>query len=190
MSEIHSRGFSGELVRYIFLMVNFNQPLNWSDDLIQNSKNNIKKITRALRFIEDEILSDNENFLKIDNFEETKEFEFLLDNLNTSALVLHIQSLVKDVLDEKASFIDRKQIAKKIFHTLNFLGINIKNLLCENNTGEYNEELIKRLIGARAEAKKNKDFDSADRIRRDLEETLSVKIFDNKDGTTSWEPIK
>jgi cysteinyl-tRNA synthetase len=191
MSEIRSRGFSGELVRYIFLMVNYHQPLNWNDDLIQNAKNNLSKIVKALRFIEDEIC---ENSLSCEEFDlkNSEELAFLLDNLNSSVLILHLQGLVKKVLEKNASFEERKTIAKKIYFILEFLGLEVKNLFSDKScmVREYNEELIKRLIGARAEAKKNKDFDAADRIRKDLEETLGVKISDLKDGSVSWEPIE
>lgn len=187
MSDIKSRNFSGELIRYIFLMVNYNQPLNWSDDLIQNAKNNLSKISKVLKFLN----NDEPNQINLEEFKNSEEFDFLLDNLNTSALILHLQSLTKKALEKDSSFETRSQIAKKIFYSLEFLGVNTEALLSDKkiNKDEFNEALIAKLILARLEAKKNKDFEAADRIRKDLEETQKIKIIDNKDGSVSWESI-
>jgi cysteinyl-tRNA synthetase len=45
---------------------------------------------------------------------------------------------------------------------------------------------VNRLIAARLEARKARDWAASDRIRDELA-MLGVAIKDNKDGTTSWE---
>jgi cysteinyl-tRNA synthetase len=51
---------------------------------------------------------------------------------------------------------------------------------------ESPEQHIKRLIAAREDARKNKNWAESDRIRDEIEEMGGV-LKDNKDGTTSWE---
>ncbi len=128
--------------------------------------------------------------MKNSDFINSIEFEFLLDNMNTSAFLMHIQSLSKQVFDKNIEINKKKEISKKIFLCLEFIGINTLNLLKNKDiiTKNYNEKLINILIQARLEAKKNKDFESADRIRRDLKENMLVRIIDKSDGSTDWEP--
>ncbi|WGJ13015.1 cysteine--tRNA ligase [Methylocapsa sp. D3K7] len=49
------------------------------------------------------------------------------------------------------------------------------------------ENHIKRLIAARENARKNKNWAESDRIRVELD-AMGIVLKDNKDGTTTWEP--
>ena len=70
---------------------------------------------------------------------------------------------------------------------------NVKSFKCDLTKEEErvqieNEEEILKLIEERAEAKKMKDFTTADKIRNDLLEK-GIRLIDTKDGTT-YEVIK
>ncbi|WOJ89147.1 cysteine--tRNA ligase [Methylocapsa polymorpha] len=52
---------------------------------------------------------------------------------------------------------------------------------------EPTEQRIERLIAARIDARKNKNWAESDRLREKLD-AMGIALKDNKDGTTSWEP--
>ncbi|MFH1202354.1 MAG: cysteine--tRNA ligase [Candidatus Omnitrophota bacterium] len=87
-------------------------------------------------------------------------------------------------LTNKAINLERLYFSCYIFlpEIAHILGLNL-NVASE--MGEYLNEEIEDLILKRNEAKKNKDFELADKIRTELEGN-NIILEDNKDGTTTW----
>ena len=108
-------------------------------------------------------------------------FKSQLENdLNTSNALSILYELLKDNEVNGKTKIELIQEFDKV------LALN----LCVDNT-ELSNELdaeIEKLIKERAEAKKNKDFSKADKIRDDLLQR-GIKLIDTREGT-SYEIIK
>ena len=102
---------------------------------------------------------------------------YLADDLNTPGLIAELHKLVKDF---KASNSNKSEIKIHLNLISQALGI-----LQDDSYKKISEELeskIQTLILKRTEAKDNKDYDLADKIRNELLD-LGVEIKDTSSGT-------
>jgi cysteinyl-tRNA synthetase len=116
--------------------------------------------------------------LSASNELESEFLKALADDLNTARA---IGLLLEGATDLKAG---------KLEELLNLLGIS---MLAVSASEEVRNQLSKdvvdqvcRLVTARLEARKAKNWAESDRIRDELA-AMGIAIKDNKDGTTSWE---
>ena len=158
--------YSGQVVRLALLNAHYTQPLDWNDELLQNQKNTIDKWYN---------LYENTNEEDVLSISET-----LLDDINTPGYIAKIHELYNDVMNG-----DEKK--KSIFNSAcRFIGLF-------NETKEeweafkkakvnISEEQILKEIANRFKAKKDGNFDLADKIRKELFER-GIVIEDQKDKT-------
>ena len=158
--------YSGQVVRLALLSAHYSQPLDWNDELLQNQKATIEKWYNLYEETESKnILDDSES---------------LLDDLNTPGFIAKIHELFN-----KAVKGDQK--SKILFNNAcQLLGLfNINKKQWENfkklNTN-ISEKFILKMIDERFIAKKNKNFDLADKIREELL-NKGIVIEDLKDKT-------
>lgn len=186
-----SEEFDLEVLRFFLLTTQYRSPINFSREVMEQTKNSSKRLYNAKYKLEDAIektsvdkmTEEEENLLKgyekhIEKFETAME-----DDLNTADAITAIFDLVKDInlnLDENSS----KEILEKSLELLKKLTkvLGIMEEEREEISGDI-EELIKE----RNEARKNKDFARADEIRDELK-NMGIEIEDTRSGTT-WKRI-
>jgi len=160
--------YSGQAVRLALLSAHYSQPLDWNDELLENQKAIIEKWYKLYERIE------SENILDIS--------ESLLDDLNTPGFIAKIHELYNAAVrgDKKS-----KTLFNNACRLLGLFNINKDewNDFKKLNTN-ISEEIILKMINKRDEAKKNKNFDLADKIRNELSDK-GVSIEDSK-GKTTW----
>ena len=160
--------YSGQVVRLALLSAHYSQPLDWNDELLENQKATIEKWYKLYE------KTDDENILEIS--------DALLDDLNTPGFIAKIHELYNNAVKG-----DKK--SKILFNNAcRLLGLfNINKTQWEDfkklNTN-ISEEFIIKMINERVLAKKNKNFDLADKIRKELLDK-GVTIEDSK-GKTIW----
>ena len=158
--------YSGQVVRLALLSAHYSQPLDWNDELLENQKATIDKWYKLYENTE------VENILDIANA--------LLDDLNTPGFIAKIHELYNNAVHG-----DKK--SKTLFNNAcRLLGLfNIDKNQWEDfkklNTNITEEFILKR-INERDHAKKNKNFDLADKIREELFDK-GVSIEDLKEKT-------
>ncbi len=152
--ELLAAGHKGETLRLALLSAHYRQPLPWTQALIEQSKTILDRLYR--------IAGDSEAG-EID----AQVIEALSDDLNTPAAITRLQALY-DPATLKAS-------------------AAILGLLGETSDqwfrGGADDERIDARIAERAEAKKNRDFAAADRIRDELK-AEGIVLEDTATGTT------
>ena len=158
--------YSGQVVRLALLSAHYSQPLDWNDELLQNQKNTIEKWYA---------LYENKNEENILDISET-----LLDDLNTPGFIAKIHELYNN-----ANNGDKK--SKSLFNAAcRVIGLfNISKDKWENfkkSNIKVSEDYISKKITERAKAKKDRNFNLADKIRKDLLE-LGIVIEDQQDKT-------
>jgi cysteinyl-tRNA synthetase len=158
--------YSGQVVRLALLSAHYSQPLNWNDELLENQKATIEKWYKLYE------KTQEENILDIS--------DALLDDLNTPGFIAKIHELYNSAIKN-----DKK--SKILFNNAcRLLGLfNIDKNQWENFkklNRNISEKLILKMIDDRNHAKKNKNFDLADKIRQDLL-NKGVSIEDLKDKT-------
>ena len=158
--------YSGQVVRLALLSAHYTQPLDWNDELLQNQK---KIIDKWYNLYEN---SNEEDVLSVS--------ETLFDDMNTPGFIAKIHELYNDVMNG-----DEKK--KSVFNNAcRFIGLfNEKKEEWEafkKTKVKISEEQILKEIANRSKAKKNGNFDLADKIRKELFEQ-GIVIEDQKDKT-------
>ena len=183
--------FDLEVLRFFLLTTQYRSPINFSREVMEQTKNSSKRLYNAKYKLEDAIekstvekITDEEEKLFKSFDKHIEKFESAMDDdLNTADAITAIFDLVKDInlnLDENNS----KEMLEK---TLDLLKKLTRVLgIMEGEREEISED-IEGLIKERNDARKNKDFARADEIRDKLKE-MGIEIEDTRSGTT-WKII-
>ena len=199
--------FSGNVVRLFILSTHYRKPINFSFENMEDTKKTLQNIIKSMNKFEDivekyknEKTADIKNLdfsQKIDEFD--KKFEEAMDeDMNTPQALATIFNQIKETNKFISATENKISVfyfeIKKSYDSLkakieNVFGIAIK---AENTVKEENEKsmeltkkLIELLLKIRNEARSEKNFKLADKIRNKLN-ALGIKIEDNKDGSTSY----
>tara|TARA_B100000900_G_scaffold400686_1_gene404577 strand:- start:384 stop:1769 length:1386 start_codon:yes stop_codon:yes gene_type:complete len=173
--------YSGETIRYSLLSAHYRQPLNWTSEILEQSKATLIRIYRNYKKIKNNTKSLNIN--KNDFFLEFQ--ESLSDDLNTPKAFGILNKLVNVVKNKSGD--EKDLITQAISESLSLLGFNHLDNFRQNDNNN-DDEVIEKLIKDRNFARKNKDFKKADEIREILIKQ-DIEIEDTATGT-KWTKLK
>ncbi len=166
-----------ESVRYALLTSHYRADLNWTQDILQQSKTTLDRHYSALRRVwnADDVESEDLNVQSA-----------LSDDLNTPLALASLSRLstkaniAADTKDEKAM-----QVAKaELLAAGNLLGLlEISPFEWEHGSDSRENEIIEKLVEERLKARQIKDFARADEIRDRLAE-MNIEVMDNPQGST------
>ncbi len=172
---------SANVVRLALFKTHYRLPLNFTDALFEEAKKVNDRIETALKQAENYIQQQNLTIPKITTIET---FEQYMDNdFNTPNVISYLLEVVKDL--NKALKEDQEKIPElygEILVMTDILGLQYH---FEQEQDEAMIKMIEEKIKLRQEAKKNKDYNTADKIRMELEEK-GILLKDTREGTT-WE---
>ena len=163
------KGYNPLSFRYMCLLSHYRRQLTFSFDSLDGAENAYKKLrskTSSLKYDE----SVNE---EVFNEWKNKFVSCLEDDLNTANAVTVLHDLLKSDVDEGTKYklvSDFDQVL-----SLDLLKKEVKSI--------DNEAFILEKINERSEAKKNKDFEKADKIREELL-SMGIVLKDTREGTT------
>lgn len=183
--------FDLEVLRFFLLTTQYRSPINFSREVMEQTKNSSKRLYNAKYKLEDAIekssvekISAEEEKLYKSFDRHVEKFENAMDDdLNTADAITAIFDLVKDInlnLDENNS----KEMLEKTLELLKKL-TRVLGIM-EGEREEISED-IENLIKERNDARKNKDFAKSDEIRDKLKK-MGIEIEDTRSGTT-WKRI-
>jgi cysteinyl-tRNA synthetase len=165
----------GEVIRLSLLSSHYRQALDWNDKVVHQAKKLLDKLYKILADIEDIQASKiNESSLEF--------ISPLLDDLNTPGLLANLNKMIKDfrsISDEGLP-----EFKSKMLLATNLMGICQENYLdwFSHNDKNLDTHKVAKLISERLDAKKEKDFEKADKIRQKLVD-MGVEIKDTESGT-------
>ncbi len=184
--------YSAEAIRLFFAQAHYSGPLNFNEELLAAAQKGLEKLTNLQRKIEDELsLKTTEGTTPELNFNKYKTgFQIVMDDdFNTSQAVAVIFDFVKDV----NKVIGENTNINSAFYSevKNFLQETAEGVLGimdftqkeETDMATKEKELIELLIKLRQNAKEEKNYSLADKIRDELK-AIGVVLEDSKDKTT------
>lgn len=159
-------GYNPLSYRYMVLSSHYRKPLLFTYENLDSAENAYLKLkNKVLRL-------NNKNDILSNDYDKYKdEFKKAMDNdLNTSLALTSIYNVLKSDMNDYTKF---KLISE--FDTVLSLDLTI------NEEVNIDEE-VEKLIEERNNAKKNKDYAKADKIREELM-NMGIKIIDTREGT-------
>ena len=176
-----AKKYDYEVIRFFMLSAHYRSPINFCDELMDAAKNGLERIYNCidnLEFLleksEGESIDDSVK-AAFDGFKK-KFIESMEDDLNTADAISAIFEAVRFANSmEKPSKAEIEYALNMIKELGGVLGLL-------KNAGKKNlDEEIEALIAQRAEARKNKDWALADKIRDDLK-ARGIVLLDTPDG--------
>ena len=185
MRDLLNKGYNPKAIRYLLLSANYRVQLNFTEESVKASENAVQRLNDFMIKLK-EIKGNNENKgIKkiIDNTK--KEFQKAMnDDLNISLALSHVFEFVKEIntlmMESKIGKKNAEELIKSMHELDKVLGI------LEEKEEELSPEL-KKLIDERENARKEKDFAKADKIRNELKEK-GILLEDTKDGIR-WKKV-
>jgi cysteinyl-tRNA synthetase len=164
---------SGELIRFVLLSSHYRQPLDWNEQLVQQSRQSLDRLYTALR--------------GRDVNEEAPIFEpvkvALEDDLNTPLAISALHEIATRIHKAKSHH-EKNQLASMLKASGAWLGLLQQDVerWFKGKTG-IDEAMILSLIEARTQARNQKNFAEADRVRETLLKA-GILLEDGPQGTT------
>lgn len=166
------KDFEAEVVRFFLLSAHYRNPINFSRELMEQSKNGLDRLYSSRNNLQ--YLIENSTREKMDEAEEKiynelyrykeKFDEVMDDDLNTADGIAAIFELVK-AINTKINEESSKELLERAYSLLTSLA-DVLGIL--NKEKDILEDEIQILIEKRQRARKEKNFSLADKIRDDL----------------------
>ncbi len=179
--------YDGELLRYYLISVHYRNDFNFNEVDLQNSKKRLDRLYRLKKRLYGGKVS------KVNKAFKEALLQAMSDDLNSSKAMAIVDDMISSANEQLDKEPKNKALKQEILGNIDYLcqllGIGCKDAIKWFQQGVSKEEKVKieMLIAKRAEAKKKKDFKSADAIREELQ-NMGIAIMDMADGT-KWEKL-
>ena len=179
--------YNGELIRYYLISVNYRNNFNFNEEDLLASKKRLDKLYRLKkRLYGGKIGIVNRDFKE-------NLLKAMCDDLNSSKAMAIVDEMINDANEKLDKEPKNKALKQEISSNINFiselLGIGTQDAIewFQQGVSKEDKEKIEKLIEQRTQAKKDKNFEMADKIREELK-NMGIAIMDTPNGT-KWEKI-
>ena len=186
-NDLLEQAYSPITIRFFILQAHYRSTIDFSNEALQSAEKGLKKLFAAIKNLDKLILSEKST----SNIKALRQkcYDAMNDDFNSPILIANLFEgvrIINSVKDKKETIsAEDLEILKQLFNDFVF---DILGLKTEETAGQQNE-LIDGLLGTilsiRQQAKANKDYATADKIRKELSE-LNIQIKDTKEGAF-WE---
>ncbi|SHI35069.1 cysteinyl-tRNA synthetase [Tangfeifania diversioriginum] len=182
--EMLEKAYSPMTIRFFILQAHYRSTIDFSNEALQASEKGLERLMAAVNSLE-LITTSPETTVDVVGLKE-KCYAALNDDLNSPIAIAHLFDGVRMINSlktgsEKISATDLDDL-KSFFKTMVFDILGLKD---EEAAGSGDDEILKGaielLLNIRLEAKQNKDWGTADKIRNELN-ALGIEIKDSKEG--------
>ena len=176
-----------EVIRYFLISSHYRSPINYSLEIIEQCKAALERLYTCRNSLDFAIknakmdIEDDEELLKLIESRKEQFIKAMDDDLNTADGIAAVFDLVKDIntkiLDKEVS----KGVCERAAEIFDEL-CNVLGILYNRKSNELEDD-IEALIEQRQQARKNKDWATADKIRDDLK-ARGIILKDTPQGVT------
>ena len=168
VSFLEEKGYNPMAYKLFCLSSHYRKQLVFSYDRLDSFQNSYDKLKKKIMNLEEDgEVKDINSF--VDKFKDA-----ICNDLNTSMMITCLYDVLKSNLNGSSKIYLLKEFDK-------VLGLSLFEDVNTNKKMDISEEYINEQIKLRDEAKKNKDYALADKIRDELLEK-GIKLIDTKDG--------
>jgi len=180
-----SKAYSPAAVRFFFLTAQYRNVLDLSEEALKSAEKGLKRLRDAYAKIESLPAGDRKGEFDAEAWRD-RLYAAMNDDFNTPVAVAELFEGAKAVRriaagDDRITTAD-KELLHETFKTFMFDILGIPEELSEGNCTRNLEGVLRLLIDLRNEARKNKNWELADKIRDELAR-LGIKLKDTKEGT-------
>ena len=167
--------YDADVIRFLMLSAHYRVQINFSKDLLDSAKASVERLYNAIGNLEnllDEVTLETmteEEFKYLESLDKYRQkyIEKMDDDFNTADAITVLFELSKDI-NTNVSINSSKELLSKALELLRELGKPLGML--QKTTKCSLEDEIEALIEQRQQARKNRDFALADKIRDDLKD--------------------
>jgi len=176
LRDLIKKGHDPKSIRYLLLATHYRQKLNFTFESLDAAKASIERLQEFVRNLT-HIKSTKDNPKTKPLVEKAKKaFEAKLDNdLNISEALAVIFDFMRDINKLEISKSDSKLVLDTMFQFNEIIGV------LDKPKQESLPANLKKLIDQREDARKNKDFDTSDKLRDELKQK-GIVLDDTPDG--------
>lgn len=188
------KGFSPMTVRFFMLQAHYGSPIDFSNEALNAAEKGYKKLMNTLSTL-NKLSYEKKGAVNQELDEEIKSlikscYEHMGDDFNTAKTIASLFELASKINAFYNQQLSLSNISKETFDLLKttFTEFVQEVLGLENEETQNQDQLnaaIHLLIELRQQARQNRDFATADKIRDDLH-NIGVQLKDEKTGTTTF----
>ncbi|MGB9703700.1 MAG: cysteine--tRNA ligase, partial [Candidatus Micrarchaeales archaeon] len=183
LRDLFQKNYSWREIRFLFLLSHYRQQQNFTFDSLQSAKNSVERIKNFLISLKNVKGKHSKEFTKI--LRETKRnfLKALSDDFNTPVAISYIFDFInktnKLIAEKKLSKGDSRKAINLLLFFDKVLGLKLEDFLKEEELPKEAKELIR----LREKLRKQRKFEEADRIRKELKEKYGILLEDTEEGT-------
>lgn len=184
--------YDADVIRFLMLSGHYRIQLNFSEDLLESAKSSVERLYNAVGNLEnlisevkvDEMTKDEQEYLNSLDAYRQRYIEKMDDDFNTADAISVLFDLIRDI-NSNVGINSSKELCEKALELIRELGSPL-GILQKTTKGNLEEE-IEALIAERQQARKDRNFALADKIRYDLK-GRGIELLDTPQGVR-WKKV-
>ena len=165
--------YDADVIRFFMLSAHYRAQINFSKELLDSAKASVERLYNAIGNLEnlleevsvDKMNEEEKKYLESLNSYREKYIQKMDDDFNTADAISVLFELAKNT-NTNITTASSKELVEKALELIRELGSPLGIL--QKSTKVSLEDEVEKLIEQRQEARKNRDFALADKIRDDL----------------------
>lgn len=176
-----------EVIRYFLISSHYRSPINYNLEIIEQCKSALERLYNCRESLDFAIknaksdIADNEEILVLIDGRKEQFINSMDDDLNTADGIAAVFDLVSDINTKIINKEVSKNVCQKAADMFDEL-TGVLGLVYNRKSNDINDD-IEKLIEERQQARANKDWATADRIRDELK-AQGITLKDTPQGVT------
>ena len=184
--------YDPDVIRFLMLSGHYRIQLNFSNDLLESAKASVERLYNAIGNLENlisevkinEMTEDEVKYLNsLDSYRQ-RYIEKMDDDFNTADAISVLFDLIRDI-NSNVGINSSKELCEKALELIRELGLPL-GILQKTTKGDLEAE-IEALIAERQQARKDRNFALADKIRDELK-AKGIELLDTPQGVR-WKKV-
>lgn len=176
-----------EVIRYFLISSHYRSPINYNLEIIEQCKSALERLYNCRESLDFAIknaktdIADNEEIMALIDSRKEQFINSMDDDLNTADGIAAVFDLVSDINTKIINKEVSKNVCQKAADMFDEL-TGVLGLVYNRKSNDINDD-IEKLIEERQQARANKDWTTADRIRDELK-AQGITLKDTPQGVT------